>query len=89
MKTNLKSTGVHDGKGWKGGLEWLGGLKVAPAITLARVPLITLYHTSPPSFIQIGPKLPKFLTRSGFGVGRESGWGGLNNKHGPDTLCSF
>ena len=30
--------------------------------------LLTLSYSSPPSFIRIGPKLPKFLIRGGFGV---------------------
>ena len=48
--------------------------------------LLTLNYTSPPSFIQIGPQLPKFLIWGGLGVvGGVVGGGGV--KHGPDTLC--
>ena len=55
-----------------------GGQNVSPAIPYADILLLTLNYTSPPSFIRIGPKLPKFLIWGGFGVGREGGWGGLN-----------
>ena len=60
-----------------------GGQNVSPAIPYADKLLLNLNYTSPPSFIQIGPKLPKFLTWSGQG-----GWLGWV-KHGPDTLCFF
>ena len=45
-----------------------GGQNVSPAIPYAGILLLTLNYTFPPSFIQIGPKLPMFLTWGGFGV---------------------
>ena len=51
-----------------------GGQNVSPAIPYADILLLTLNYTSPPSFIQTGPKLPKFLIWGGFGVGRVGGW---------------
>ena len=39
----------------------LGGRNVAPAIPHADILLLTLNYISPPSFIQIRPKLPKFV----------------------------
>ena len=52
---------------WVGG--W-GGLNVPTAIPYADILLLTLKYTSPPSFIQIGQKLPKFV------IGVVSGWAG-------------
>ena len=40
--------------------------------------LLTLNYTSPPSFIQIGPQLPKFLIWGGLGVVGGVFGGGLN-----------
>ena len=55
-----------------------GGQNVPAAIKFADILLISLNYTSPPSFIQIGPKLAKFLIQGGFGVIGVGGWGGLN-----------
>ena len=49
-------------------LGWLGGLNVAPTIPFAHILVLTLNWTSPPSFIQIRPLLPKL----------DFSWGGLN-----------
>ena len=67
-----------------GGMGGWGEQNVSPAIPYADILLLTLNYTSPPSFIEIRPKLPKFLVWGSFGVGRESGWGGLNMGQ---TLC--
>ena len=53
--------GVNGVGGW-------GGRNVPPAIPYADILLLTLNYTSPPNFIQIGLKLPKFLIRGGFRV---------------------
>ena len=45
---------------------WLGWTKRTPS-PFADILLLTLNYTSPPSFIKIGPKLPKFLIRGGLG----------------------
>ena len=45
-------------------LGWLGGLNVAPTIPFAHILVLTLTLTTPASFIQIAPSLPKIL----FGV---------------------
>ena len=47
-----------------------GGQNVPPAIQFADILLLTINYTSPPSFIQIGPKLLKFV------IGVVSGWVG-------------
>ena len=57
---------------------WLGWLNVPAAIRYAKILLVTLNCTSPPSFIQIGPKFPKLVVRGGFWVGGVGGWGGIN-----------
>ena len=61
-----------------GGMGGWGGQKVSPAIPYADILLLPLNYISPPSFIQIGPKVSKFLIWGGFGVGREGVWGWLN-----------
>ena len=38
-----------------------GGQNVSPAIPYADILLLTLNKTAPPSFIQIGPELAKFV----------------------------
>ena len=61
---------------WGGfGVGGWGGQNVPPAIPYADILLLTLNYTAPPSFIQIGPKLPY----SGwFWGGGEGGSGWLN-----------
>ena len=54
-----------------------GGQKVPPAIQFADILLLNINYTSPPSFSQIGLKLPKFLIPAGFGmVGVGLTWAG-------------
>ena len=47
-----------------------GGLNVPQAMPYADILLLAVNLTSPPSFIQIGLKLPKFDIWGGSGVGR-------------------
>ena len=55
---------------WGGfGVAGWGRLNVPPAIPFADILLLTLKYTSQPSFIQIGPKLPKFGIWGNFWVG--------------------
>ena len=56
-----------------GYLGWLGvgrvvGLNIPPAILQAHLLLLDINETSPPSFIQIGPKLTKFVIWGDFKV---------------------
>ena len=56
----------------------MGGLNITqPWLPYADILLLALIHTSPLCFIQIRPKLPKFVIWGGFWVGRVKGWGGL------------
>ena len=72
--------------GWGG---WLGWVKRTPAKSYSDILLLTLNYTSPIIFIQIRPKLPKFLILGGFWVVGVVGWGGWLGwvKHRPDTFC--
>ena len=60
----------YSGGFWMGG--W-GGLNVPLAMPYADILLLIVNLNSPPSFIQIGPKLPKFDIWGGSWVGRVVG----------------
>ena len=48
--------------------KWVGWLDMAPGTPNSISVLVILIYTSPPIFIKIGPKLPKFAIGGVFGV---------------------